>query len=269
MNASNPAPDWRRTLGVRHVWTTVVTAEVRTAPGGTTSLADDTVAAALDFTAAVDAWFSPTRADATIAALRSGELAESEAPPEVAEVIAGCRRARELTDGAFDPWIGGFNPCGYVKGWAADRMAQRLTAEVRRAGLGSGGAGVCVNAGGDVSCRGTMAPGRPWSIGLSHPYRPESICAAVNVHDAAVATSGITMRGDHVHNPATGRAAAAGIVAATVIGPDGGLADALATALVVTGAYGVRFLDRLPGWSALLVTGSRTLRYGPAFDLAA
>ena len=269
MSGSTPPSGWQRAVSVRHVWTTVVTAEVRTAPGEANARAADAMTATLDFTAAVDAWFSPTRADATIAALRAGELAEPDVPTEVAAVLAGCRRARELTDGAFDPWVGGFNPSGYVKGWAADRMAQRLTSEVQRAGCGPGKAGVCVNAGGDVACRGTMAPHRPWPVGLSHPYRPESICAAVTIHDGAVATSGITMRGAHVLNPATRREAAAGIVAATVIGPDGGLADALATALVVTGPYGVRFLDRLPGWSALLVTGSRTLRYGPAFDLAA
>lgn len=273
MNWTEPrVASWQRAIEVREAWTTVVTGEVRWAAQGR-ELGRPSVcrvlAQCLDFTADVDAWFSPTRSDAVVRALREGRLREADAPAEVADVIAGCRRARELTDGAFDPWHGGFNPSGYVKGWAADRMAERVERELRRAGLESDDCGVCINAGGDVSCRGAMARGRPWSVGVSHPYRPEAICARVDVRDGAMATSGVTMRGRHVRNPATGRPAAHGITAATVTGPDGGLADALATALVVAGAYGVRFLDRLPEYSALWIAGDRTLSCGPAFELAA
>ena len=42
--------------------------------------------------------------------------------------------------------------------------------------------------------------------------------------------------------------------------------DALATALVVAGAYGVRFLADLPEWSAYLVSGGRAQMIGPAFS---
>ena len=39
------------------------------------------------------------------------------------EVANLCADARDLTDGAFDPWSvpGSFDPSGYVKGWAASR----------------------------------------------------------------------------------------------------------------------------------------------------
>src|SRR4051794_38532462 len=70
----------------------------------------------------VGRWFSTFRDDTPVHLLRTGTVDESAVPDVVAEVIAGCRRARELTDGAFDPWAvrGGFDPSGYVKGWAAD-----------------------------------------------------------------------------------------------------------------------------------------------------
>ena len=50
---------------------------------------------------------------------------------------------------------------------------------------------------------------------------------------------------------------------ATVVGPDAGLADALATALVIAGAYGVRFLREIPEYSAYLISGGRAQMFGP------
>ena len=55
--------------------------------------------------------------------------------------------------------------------------------------------------------------------------------------DGAIATSGTYERGAHIRDPHTGLIAL-GARSATVYGPDGGLADALATAMVVAGREG-------------------------------
>ena len=268
---------WQRRVHAEQVWTTVVTIDVR-GP----DLAEADVAAVMrscaEFTHDVDRWLSPFRPDSAISAISRGELAEVDAPEAVMEVLDGCRRARDLTGGVFDPWRsgtgGGVDPSGYVKGWAADQMAGMATA----AGFGN----VCVNAGGDVVCRGEQAPGQPWAIGVQHPWRRDEVVRVVHVRDGAVATSGRYERGNHIVDPArhAGSAQSMGeteggtrsrltggmLDSATVVGPDGGLADALATALVVAGAYGVRFLADLPEWSAYLVSGGRAQMIGPAFS---
>ena len=58
-----------------------------------------------------------------------------------------------------------------------------------------------------------------------------------DITDGAIASSGSYERGAHIVDPHTGLIAI-GAKSATVVGPDGGLADALATALMVEGRDG-------------------------------
>lgn len=200
----------------------------------------------------VDRVFSVHRPDTLATALRTGRRTEADLSimdgieRVMLGVIEQCRVARDLTGGAFDPWAvpGGFDPSGYVKGWAAQRVADRL---VRR-GLGN----VCVNAGGDVVCRGGAAPGEPWRVGVRHPDDAGAVARTVTPGDGAVATSGAYERGAHIVDPRTGRPAR-GARSATVVGPDAGFAEVYATALVVAGRDGAGWFGELPGWEAFVV----------------
>ncbi|HTY71493.1 MAG TPA: FAD:protein FMN transferase [Actinomycetes bacterium] len=248
---------WQAATREIDVWSTTVRLDVRGETVARAPGAFDRVGAFLDD---VDAWFSTFRDDTPVHLIRSGRLAEEDAPAIVRQVLAACRIARDLTAGAFDPWAvpGGVDPSGYVKGWAAARACTML----REAGF----ANVSVNAGGDVVCRGAAAPGEPWRIGVRHPVETDKVARVVEVHDGAVATSGTYERGLHVIDPATGRPAA-DVVSATVVGPDGGLADAAATGLVVAGVAGLSWLPRFPGqWSAYVVVGDTATFTGPAFS---
>ena len=62
----------------------------------------------------------------------------------------------------------------------------------------------------------------------------------VEVFHGAVATSGDYERGAHIHDPYT-QLIAIGARSASVIGPDAGLCDALATALMVAGKDGAKW----------------------------
>jgi len=253
---------WARYSHAEPVWGTVVTFDVRGPADDTEAfdaVAREAIAEAVGFLHEVDAWFSTYRVDSPVTALRGGLLTMSDMPPVVVSVLDECWRLRGLTDGVFDPWAvpGGVDPSGYVKGWAADVAADLVGAHELP--------NVSVNAGGDVTCRGEQAPGDPWVVGIRHPTRRDQVVRTVVALDEAVATSGRYERGEHILDPRTGRAADQ-LESATVVGPDGGMADALATALVVAGPRGSRWFADLPEWSAYLVADGAATYFGPAFS---
>lgn len=198
-----------------------------------------------------DAVFSTWKADSPVSRLRRRELMPDEAPPEVAEVLARCAEAREMSCGWFDPWAapGGVDPTGLVKGWAATRALAALHE--------AGPAAAMVSAGGDVAVFGSPQPGRLWRIGVQNPFDRHTIAAVVNP-PGAVATSGSYERGAHLYNPFTGRHATA-VASATVTGPDLGLADALATAVAVGGEEALPCIAALDGYEALMIRSDGSL----------
>lgn len=249
---------WGRRVRAEPVWGTVVTMEVR-GPSINLDRAEWALALASAELHRIDALLSPFRDDSSVTAIRTGLLHPDDAPTDVRQVIEGCAAATHITGGTFDPWAvaGGFDPCGFVKGWGADRAAAILTR--------SGFANVSVNAAGDVTCRGHSGPdGQSWRIGIADPRDPLQVITVVDVDDAHLATSGLYAQGDHIIDPRTG-AAPRGCQSASVLAPNGGYADALATALLISGAAGLPWLSDLPGTSAYLVSGPRVWTAGPAF----
>lgn len=219
----------------------------------------------------VDQVFSTWQPDSPVSRLRRGEIALDDAPPEVAQVLELCRRAREASGGWFDPWAmpGGVDPTGLVKGWAAELAL----AEVRA----SGAAGGMINAGGDVAVFGEPEEGQPWRVGIRHPLAADRLLTVVTLggHDRAVATSGNYERGLHVFDPTSGEAAQE-LLAATVVGPDLAFVDALATGLLASGGKALARVAGQRGYSALIVEGDGTVRTtlgfpagDPAFDRVA
>jgi FAD:protein FMN transferase len=179
----------------------------------------------------VDEIFSTYKESSIISQLRRGEIDIEQCTLEVIEVWNLCAFVKELTEGAFDPWAvaGGFDPSGLVKGWAADRCAEIL--------LAAGAEHIQVNAAGDLALRGGFTPEQPWSIGVVNPDNRLEILQTFEINDGAIATSGTYERGAHINDPHTGMIAI-GAKSATVIGPNGAIADALATALMVAGRDG-------------------------------
>ena len=176
----------------------------------------------------VDQELSPFKPDSAVSKLRSNTLQIEKTSRMVQEVWQGCLKARELTNGAFDPWsvAGGFDPSGYVKGWAAERAAKLL--------VDAGCECVQVNAAGDIALRGGLPDGSPWKIGVINPDNRSEIVQVFEIFDGNIATSGTSEKGAHICDPHTGLIAI-GAKSATVVGPDGGLCDAFATALMVDG----------------------------------
>ncbi|HUW77446.1 MAG TPA: FAD:protein FMN transferase [Candidatus Nanopelagicaceae bacterium] len=249
-----------RLVHPEEVWGTVVVIELRSDSLGVEELqiVRNEMTAYLH---EVDLIFSTYKSESEVSAIRNGQLSVAEASPLVKEVWQLCLAARECTEGAFDPWAarGGFDPSGYVKGWAADRALEM--------GGRAGVEHIQINAGGDISLLGGLAVNEPWRIGIRHPDDDQAIAQIVTLADGAIATSGTYERGAHIIDPSTNLPAIAAR-SATVVGPDGGLADALATALIVAGRDGAHWFLDLTEYSAWVVErhGDQTWAIGPAFS---
>jgi thiamine biosynthesis lipoprotein len=202
---------------------------------------DSAIEEVTDFVIEVDNAFSTYKEQSFISRLRRREIEIGQCPHDVQLVWDACQNAKYLSDGAFDPWAvtGGFDPSGYVKGWAADRVAEIL--------LRAGCEHIQVNAAGDLTLRGgnILDSGEiePWKIGVVNPENTQEVFRIFEIFSGAIATSGTYERGAHITDPFTG-VIAIGAQSATVIGPDGGLTDAIATALMVSGDDGAQYFGQ-------------------------
>jgi thiamine biosynthesis lipoprotein len=147
---------------------------------------------------------------------------------------------------------------GFVKGWAA----QRVAADLRRRGVPRG----LIDAGGDVVAWHEPG-GEPWEVAIASPGAGMITLSP----RGAVATSSTArrcwtgadgVRRHHVIDPRTGLPAHSGCVQATIAAPDLATAEVLATCMLVLGpADGPRLLaDRVSGWCT--VDGSGRVQRG-------
>jgi FAD:protein FMN transferase len=127
---------------------------------------------------------------------------------------------------------------GSAKGWAADLVVAQLERHGRCA----------VDIGGDM--RVAAGRGAPWEVRVRHPLTGR-VAHTLVVRAGGVATSGIDARlwerrggefAHHLIDPATGRPAWTGLIAATALAPKALAAEALAKAAVLSGPAGARAL---------------------------
>ena len=261
MRLAAPTRNVLRISHAEEVMGTVVSFDLRVASSVAPDGPADALAAACAELHRADETFSTWKPGSVMCRVRRGELAVTAAPPEVAEVLALCHVGKTLSRGWFDPWAmpGGVDPTGLVKGWAAELALGRLRVDGVDAAL--------VNAGGDLIAFGRPSPGETWRVGIRHPWRPDALAAVVDVR-AAVATSGVYERGEHLFDPKSG-APSARAASATVTGPSLAIADALATALAVGGDEVLDALEGLDGYDGYLVRKDGSERWTEHMGFAA
>jgi thiamine biosynthesis lipoprotein len=147
---------------------------------------------------------------------------------------------------------------GVGKGYASDRAMDIF----RSRGITS----AFTNIGGNVSTLGFKPDGTAWQVGIRHPRQEDRLIGAVGVSDRSVVTSGDYerffidrqgVRRHHLLDPLTGYPAESGLVSATVIHESAMMADALSTAVFVSGMEkGLRLLEKIPSAQAVLVDDS-------------
>lgn len=250
---------------VRRAWTaelmgTIVSIHVvgRPAARAVPAAAVDAAASTIAELRELEALFSPFRRASEISRLRRGALALADADPRVREVEAACREREEATGGRFSAsWSGGFDPTGYVKGWAADRAASAYLAPLL---ADAGVMAVGINVGGDLRVWTARGADWSWNVGIADPVRPGGVLAMLRLRNGAVATSGTAERGAHLVDPRSGVPVRAA-VSATVVADDLTTADVWATALAVAGDEDFAWLWGAPLRSAMTVTDGGVRRW--------
>jgi FAD:protein FMN transferase len=140
---------------------------------------------------------------------------------------------------------------GIAKAYIAERGADFAVA--------SGLSHILVDAGGDLVARGRNG-GRPWTVGVRDPRSNAKLLATVELCEESVATSGdyerfVDVDGQRYHHlldPRTGVPASASR-SATVVAPQGAMAEALSTALFVLGPRALKGFPAFADTAALLV----------------
>ncbi|AVL97595.1 MULTISPECIES: FAD:protein FMN transferase [unclassified Microbacterium] len=197
----------------------------------------------------IDRVFSPYRAESDISRIRAGDLRIQDADPRVAEVAAACADYEHETGGLFSAsWRGGFDPTGYVKGWAVEHASRRHLAPLLVWSRAVG-----INAGGDLQLFTAQGSDWVWDVGIADPCRPGSVVATMQVTNGAVATSGPAERGRHIIDPRTGHRAH-GIASVTVVADTLAHADVWATAAIAAGSSDTTWIAASRTRTGLLVT---------------
>ncbi len=125
---------------------------------------------------------------------------------------------------------------GIAKGYASEKIADLF----RNRGVTSG----LIDLGGNIYTVGKKPDGSDWKIGVRNPLDPYgNPVLALAVNDCSVITSGgyerfkvvDGKRYTHFFDPKTGESVMSDLLSATLVTPDGSLADGLATAFMIAG----------------------------------
>ena len=191
---------------------------------------------------------------------RTGQLPAS---PSVAAVMRDVGFDRVHASGAatwtFDAPDAALDLGGIAKGWAVDRVVDRLRA--------AGAVSALVQCGGEIGAFGAARAGGSWRIGVSDPLGAADPWGVISRSGpVSVSTTGnyeqpATVGGReyyHVFDPRTGAPIPTDVLGVTVVLLEGAWAnaraDALATGLAVLGPErGLERVDRIPGAAALFL----------------
>ena len=238
---------------VEHVMGTAVLFDIRDANFPLNAL-DEAVA----LLHRIEDTFSVFKQDSEISRIARRDLSIDDAGPDVREVVAACDALRRDTSGAFDHRPGGLlDPSGYVKGWAVEGAARVLA----RAGIES----FLISAGGDIVARGAPPGAEAWNVGIRDPLDTTATLGTVALRDRAIATSGRYERGAHIW----GMNDRDELASVSIIGPDLGVADALATAVFAAGLQNTAWLGDYPDYDLVTVTSNRRILSSPAAPFSA
>ena len=207
----------------------------------------------------VDEKFSTYKDTSEISRINRGEIGAELYSRDMATVFALAEQTRRETNGYFDIHHGGTcDPSGIVKGWAIYNAAEILWEK--------GFQNFYVDAGGDIQVVGCNDQGEAWRVGVRNPFNVHEIVKVLTVSNCGVATSGTSIRGQHIYDPVGGKATIDDILALTVVGPNVYEADRFATAAFAMGREGILFIEQLEGFEGYMIDkdGQATLTTGLA-----
>jgi FAD:protein FMN transferase len=207
----------------------------------------------------VDERFSTYKEQSEISKINRREIALEDASEEMQNIFALAEQTRTETDGYFNIERNGqYDPSGIVKGWAILNASQIL--------LGQGYQNFYVDAGGDAEVHGMNSDGQPWRVGIRNPFNMYEIVKVLSLRDCGVATSGTSIRGQHIYNPHQPNQSITDIMSLTVIGPDVYEADRFATAAFAMGKEGIYFIEQLNGFEGYMIDQNKQAMFTSGFE---
>ena len=115
---------------------------------------------------------------------------------EYQEVYSRSIIAKKETHGLFDPFFDGkYNPTGFVKGWAIENAFMKYIKPLIDNNILEAGA---INGAGDMQVGTRLNSNFSWKIGIENPEDKEKIIAKYSIKNGAVATSGLSKKGQHI-----------------------------------------------------------------------
>lgn len=219
--------------------------------------------AVFDYFTYVDGKFSTYKSESEISLIRLGTVQESEYSSDMKLIFDLSEETKKLTNGFFDirNSQGEIDPSGIVKGWAIHQAAMILDQ--------SGFLNFYIEAGGDIQVRGKNEKGEFWNVGIQDPFDTnfQKIVKKIYLkNNEGVATSGISVRGNHIYNPKNNDPIH-GIMCITVIGPNIYEADRFATAAFAMGKDGINFIEALDGFEAYMISDGAIATYTGGFEI--
>jgi thiamine biosynthesis lipoprotein len=171
--------------------------------------------------------FSPFLPNSVLSQFRRQEVQLAETESEFQQVYALSMTAEKLTGGAFSPWREGlFDPTGLSKGWLVSeiflRFVQPLLSDTEVIAVG-------VDGGGDMQLATQEGTEWYWQIGIRDSFDRDKVMASLRLQNGAIATSGISERGNHIWSECALAANMVTVEHERII-----MADILATALMAT-----------------------------------
>jgi thiamine biosynthesis lipoprotein len=207
----------------------------------------------------VDNTFSTYKEDSEISCINQGRLTLAEASGPMQTIFALAEVTKQDTDGFFDICHAGkWDPSGLVKGWAIYNAATQL-ATMRFENY-------YVDAGGDIQAMGRNALEQNWRVGIRNPFNLHEIVKVIAITNCGVATSGTSIRGQHIYSPKVTEPLETSVVSLTVIGPNVYEADRFATAAFAMGEKGIEFIAKLQGFEAYQINKAGVATFTDGFQ---
>ena len=115
---------------------------------------------------------------------------------EYQEVYSRSIFVKEETKGLFNPFFEGkYNPTGFVKGWAIETAFMKYIKPLIDNNIIEAGA---INGAGDMQVGTSLDSDFSWEIGIENPEDRKKIIARYSIKNGAIATSGISKKGQHI-----------------------------------------------------------------------
>ncbi len=207
----------------------------------------------------IDDKFSTYKDDSEITYINRHELKLERASRDMRTVFELAEQTRQETNGYFNILRdGAYDPSGLVKGWAIYNVSGLL----RRKGFEN----FYVEAGGDIEAAGKNAQGQNWRVGIRNPFNIHEIVKVVTITDGGIATSGTSIRGQHIYDPKSTAPLATSVVSLTVIGPNVYEADRFATAAFAMAEDGIAFIEDLDGFEGYQIDKNGLATFTSGFE---